>query len=432
MFDLVIKPSNGLKGEVALPGDKSISHRAVLCAAIAEGDTEINGFLAGEDTLNTAKAVQQMGITVQGLGTDRLVVQGKGLHGLSEPTGVLDVGNSGTGMRLLAGLLAGQNFFSVLTGDQYLVERPMGRISDPLRQMGAQIDGRHGGKNAPLAIRGGSQRIKAIHYVSPVASAQVKSALLFAGLYADGETSVTEPSKSRDHTERMLRFFGIEVQEQRYRVTVRGKQRLFANGPHYIPSDISSAAFFMVAASIVPGSDLLIKNVGVNPTRTGIIDILNAMGADITCLNQREQAGEPIADLRVKHKKLRGVRIANDVISRTIDEIPVLSVAASYAEGKTVVEDAAELRVKESDRITAIAVELRKMGVMITERPDGMEIMGRESLDGSICDSHGDHRIAMSMAVAGLAARGDTVVRDCGWIDTSFPGFERLLKQVAY
>jgi 3-phosphoshikimate 1-carboxyvinyltransferase len=432
MFDLVIKPSNGLKGEVALPGDKSISHRAVLCAAIAEGDTEINGFLAGEDTLNTAKAVQQMGITVQGLGTDRLVVQGKGLHGLSEPTGVLDVGNSGTGMRLLAGLLAGQNFFSVLTGDQYLVERPMGRISDPLRQMGAQIDGRHGGKNAPLAIRGGSQRIKAIHYVSPVASAQVKSALLFAGLYADGETSVTEPSKSRDHTERMLRFFGIEVQEQRYRVTVRGKQRLFANGPHYIPSDISSAAFFMVAASIVPGSDLLIKNVGVNPTRTGIIDILNAMGADITCLNQREQAGEPIADLRVKHKKLRGVRIANDVIPRTIDEIPVLSVAASYAEGKTVVEDAAELRVKESDRITAIAVELRKMGVMITERPDGMEIMGRESLDGSICDSHGDHRIAMSMAVAGLAARGDTVVRDCGWIDTSFPGFERLLKQVAY
>jgi len=432
MFDLVIKPSNGLKGEVALPGDKSISHRAVLCAAIAEGDTEINGFLTGEDTLNTAKAVQQMGITVQGLGTDRLVVQGKGLHGLSEPTGVLDVGNSGTGMRLLAGLLAGQNFFSVLTGDQYLVERPMGRISDPLRQMGAQIDGRHGGKNAPLAIRGGSQRIKAIHYVSPVASAQVKSALLFAGLYADGETSVTEPSKSRDHTERMLRFFGIEVQEQGYRVTVRGKQRLFANGPHYIPADISSAAFFMVAASIVPGSDLLIKNVGVNPTRTGIIDILNAMGADITCLNQREQAGEPIADLRVKHKKLRGVRIANDVIPRTIDEIPVLSVAASYAEGKTVVEDAAELRVKESDRIAAIAVELRKMGVMVTERPDGMEIMGRESLDGSICDSHGDHRIAMSMAVAGLAARGDTVVRDCGWIDTSFPGFERLLKQVAY
>jgi 3-phosphoshikimate 1-carboxyvinyltransferase len=230
----------------------------------------------------------------------------------------------------------------------------------------------------------------------------------------------------------MLRFFGIEVQEQGYRVTVRGKQRLFANGPHYIPADISSAAFFMVAASIVPGSDLLIKNVGVNPTRTGIIDILNAMGADITCLNQREQAGEPIADLRVKHKKLRGVRIANDMIPRTIDEIPVLSVAASYAEGKTVVEDAAELRVKESDRIAAIAVELRKMGVMVTERPDGMEIMGRESLDGSICDSHGDHRIAMSMAVAGLAARGDTVVRDCGWIDTSFPGFERLLKQVAY
>jgi len=230
----------------------------------------------------------------------------------------------------------------------------------------------------------------------------------------------------------MFRFFGVEVEEQGYRITVRGKQKLKAHGLHYIPSDISSAAFFMVAASIVPGSDLLIKNVGVNPTRTGIVDILNEMGADIACLNRREQAGEPVADLRVKYKKLRGVRIAKDMIPRTIDEIPVLSVAASYAEGKTVVQDAAELRVKESDRIAAMAAELRKMGVMVTEQSDGMEIMGRESLDGSICESHSDHRVAMSMAVAGLAARGDTVVHDCGWIDTSFPGFEKLLKQVAY
>jgi len=430
--DLVIKPSNGLRGEVELPGDKSISHRVVLCAAIAGGDTEIRGFLAGEDTLNTVKAVQRMGIKVEGVGTDHLVIQGKDLHGLSEPADVLDMGNSGTGMRLLAGLLAGQDFFTVLTGDRFLIERPMGRIIDPLRQMGVQIDGRNGGKKAPLAIRGGGQRIRGIHYTSPVSSAQVKSALLFAGLYADGETSIIEPSKSRDHTERMFRFFGVEVEEQGYRITVRGKQKLKAHGLHYIPSDISSAAFFMVAASIVPGSDLLIKNVGVNPTRTGIVDILNEMGADIACLNRREQAGEPVADLRVKYKKLRGVRIAKDMIPRTIDEIPVLSVAASYAEGKTVVQDAAELRVKESDRIVAMAAELRKMGVMVTEQSDGMEIMGRESLDGSICESHSDHRVAMSMAVAGLAARGDTVVHDCGWIDTSFPGFEKLLKQVAY
>lgn len=432
MSDLVIKPSRGLRGEIALPGDKSISHRSVMFAAIAEGVTNINGFLTGEDTLNTARAVQKMGIEVEGLGTDRLVVHGKGLDGLSEPAVVLDLGNSGTGMRLLAGLLAGQDFFSVLTGDEYLVKRPMGRIVGPLRQMGAQIDGRSGGKLAPLSIRGGGRKTKAIEYSSPVASAQVKSALLLAGLYADGETSVTEPSKSRDHTERMFRFFGVELEEQGLRVTVRGRQALRAKGPLDIPSDISSAAFFMVAASLVPGSDLLIKNVGVNPTRTGVIDVLIEMGANITLLNQREQADEPVADIRVKHKKLRAIRIAGDMVPRAIDEIPVLSVAASYAEGKTVIQDAAELRVKESDRIATMATELRRMGVAITERPDGMEITGRNALDGTTCESHGDHRIAMSMAVAGLAARGETIVRDCGWIDTSFPGFERLLKQAAY
>lgn len=432
MSDLVIKPSRGLRGETALPGDKSLSHRAVIFAAIAEGDTVINGFLTGEDTLNTAKAVEKMGIRIEGLGTDRLVVRGKGLDGLSEPAGVLDLGNSGTGMRLLAGLLAGQDFFSVLTGDHYLVKRPMGRIVEPLRRMGATIDGRSGGKLAPLAIRGGGRKTKAIDYASPVASAQVKSAILLAGLYADGDTSVSEPMKSRDHTERMFRHFGVETREQGPRVTVRGRQELRAKGPLEIPSDISSAAFFLVAASIVPGSDLLMKNVGVNPTRTGVIDVLREMGADITLLNEREQAGEPVADLRVKHKKLHGARIGGDMIPRAIDEIPVLSVAASYAEGKTVIQDAAELRVKESDRIAAMAAELRKMGAAVTERPDGMEITGRDALNGATCESHGDHRIAMSMAVAGLAARGETMVRDCGWIETSFPGFERLLKQAAY
>jgi 3-phosphoshikimate 1-carboxyvinyltransferase len=432
MADLRIQPSSGLRGELTLPGDKSISHRSVLFAAIADGDTHISGFLTGEDTQNTAKAMQAMGISIEGLGTEHLVVHGKGLDGLSEPASVLDLGNSGTGMRLLAGLLAGQDFFSVLTGDQYLTKRPMARIVEPLRRMGAKIDGRSGGRLAPLSIRGGGKTLCSIEYASPVASAQVKSAVLLAGLYADGETTVNEPSKSRDHTERMFRFFGVEVRGQGTNVTVQGRQRLRAQGPIAIPSDISSAAFFMVAASIVPGSDLLIKNVGVNPTRTGIIDVLTAMGADIELGNQREQAGEPVADIRVRHRKLHGVQIGGEMIPRTIDEIPVLAVAASYAEGKTIIKDAAELRVKESDRIATIAVELRTMGATVIEFPDGMEIIGRESLNGALCDSHGDHRIAMSVAVAGLAARGETVVRDTDWIDTSFPGFERLLRNAAY
>ncbi len=427
--DLHIQPSRGLRGEVSLPGDKSISHRSVLFSAISQGDTHITGYLTGEDTLNTAKAVQSMGITVEGMGTESLVVRGRGLDGLAEPTGILDLGNSGTGMRLIAGLLAGQKFFSVLTGDQYLRKRPMARIVEPLRRMGANIDGRSNGTLAPLAIRGSI--VKAIEYASPVASAQVKSAILLAALYADGETTVTEPAKSRDHTERMLRFFAVDVREQGARVTMRGRQTLRSPGELVIPSDISSAAFFMVAASIVRGSDLLIRNVGVNPTRTGIIDILIAMGADITLEKRREQAGEPVADIRVRHRKLRGVEISGDLIPRAIDEIPVISVAASYAEGKTVIRDAAELRVKESDRIRTMATELGKLGALVTEYPDGMEIIGKESLEGVECDCHGDHRIAMSIAVAGLAARGETVVRDAGWIDTSFPGFERLLKRSA-
>jgi 3-phosphoshikimate 1-carboxyvinyltransferase len=432
MADLRVQPSSRIHGELSLPGDKSISHRSVLFAAIADGDTHISGFLTGEDTQNTANAVQALGIDVEGLGTERLVVHGRGLDGLSEPASVLDLGNSGTGMRLLAGLLAGQDFFSVLTGDQYLRKRPMARIVEPLRLMGARIDGRSGGKLAPLAIRGGGKTLRAIEHASPVASAQVKSAVLLAGLYADGETTVNEPSKSRDHTERMFGFFGVEVREQGTKVAMQGRQRLRAKGPLAIPSDISSAAFFMVAASIVPGSDLFIKNVGVNPTRTGIIDVLTLMGADISLENRREQAGEPVADIRVRYRKLHGVQIGGEMIPRAIDEIPVLAVAASYADGKTIIKNAAELRVKESDRIATIAAELLKMGAAVTELPDGMEIIGRDSLNGAICDSHGDHRIAMSVAVAGLAARGDTVVRDMGWIETSFPGFERLLRQAAY
>ncbi len=432
MSDLIIRPSRGLVGALTPPGDKSLSHRAVMFASIAEGTTEIAGFLSGEDTRNTAKAMRMLGITIEDVGPGAMVVQGKGLGGLSEPSGVLDLGNSGTGMRLLAGLLAGQSFFSVLTGDRYLRKRPMGRIVDPLRAMGAVIDGRAGGKLAPLSVRGAGLKALAIDYVSPVASAQVKSAVLICGLFADGVTSVTEPHKSRDHTERMLRFFGVDVREEGLRVSMKGRQVLRAPGKLEIPSDISSAAFFLVAASIVPGSDVLIKNVGVNPTRTGILDVLAAMKADITLDNRREQGGEPVADIRVRHRRLTSTTVGGEMIPRLIDEIPVLAVAAAVADGTTVIRDAQELRVKESDRIATVAGELRKLGAHIRELPDGMEITGQPRLTGGICDSHGDHRIAMATAVAGLAAEGTTTVRDTAWIETSFPGFERMLTESAY
>jgi 3-phosphoshikimate 1-carboxyvinyltransferase len=432
MADLVIDPSPGLSGELTPPGDKSISHRAVMFAAIAEGRTEITGFLPGEDTLNTAKAVRMLGITVAESGPGALTVEGRGLNGLSEPSGVLDLGNSGTGMRLLAGLLAGQDFFSVLTGDQYLAKRPMGRIVEPLRSMGAVIEGRSGGKYAPLAIRGAGKNVKPLSFLSPIASAQVKSAVILCGLYADGVTTVTEPHKSRDHTERMLRFFGAAVKEDGLQVSVRGRQTLTARGTVEIPADISSAAFFMVAACTVPGSDIVIRNVGVNPTRTGIIDVLVSMGADISLLSPREQAGEPVADVRIRYRRLHAAAVRGDLIPRSIDEIPVIAVAAATASGTTLIKDAAELRVKESDRIATIAAELRKMGAAVRELPDGLEITGRERLNGAPCESHGDHRIAMSLAVAGLAATGQTAVRDAEWIETSFPGFEHMLRQSAY
>ena len=429
MADLVIEPSRGLAGEIVPPGDKSLSHRAAMFAAIAEGDTEITGFLRGEDTLNTVRAVRQLGIPVEEDGPGTFLVRGRGLNGLREPASVLDLGNSGTGMRLLAGLLAGQGFFSVLTGDQYLVKRPMGRITDPLRRMGATIDGRSGGTLAPLAIRGAGEATRPLDFRSPVASAQVKSAVLLCGLYAAGTTTVEEPRKSRDHTERMLRFFGVEVQEEGLRVSVRGRQPLRPRGRLVIPADISSAAFFLVAAAIVPGSDLVVRNVGVNPTRTGVLDVLAAMGADLSLERRREEAGEPVADIRVRHRGLRAARIGGDLIPRLIDEVPVLAVAAAFAEGTTVISDAAELRVKESDRIATMAAELRKLGAQVRELPDGMEITGRGRLTGAVTESHGDHRIAMSLAVAGLAAAGRTVVRDASWIDTSFPGFAGMLRQ---
>lgn len=424
---ITVRPSKGLKGEITVPGDKSISHRAVMFGAISRGETRITGFLNGEDSLGTARAFQLMGIGIDEKSPTELIVRGKGIDGLSEPTDVLDLGNSGTSMRLLTGLLAGQPFFSVLTGDQYLRKRPMGRVTDPLTTMGARIDGRDGGKLAPLAIHG--TRLNGVEYVSPIASAQVKSAILLAGLYAEGDTSVTEPEKSRDHTERMLAGFGATVRLEGLKATVSGRPELVGR-PVAVPGDISSAAFFLVAATIVPGSELLIKNVGMNPTRTGVIDALRKMGADITLENMREETGEPVADLLVRSAPLKGVTLGGEIIPRMIDEVPVLAVAAAVAEGETVIRDARELRVKETDRIATMAAELRKVGAEVEEQPDGMRIVGGRSLAGALCESHGDHRVAMSMLVAGLVARGETTVNGTRWIETSFPGFEETLRRI--
>jgi 3-phosphoshikimate 1-carboxyvinyltransferase len=368
-----------------------------------------------------------MGVQIDDDGSS-LRLTGKGLHGLSEPSDVLDCGNSGTSMRLMTGLLAAQRFFSVLSGDQYLRRRPMKRVIEPLSRMGATIYGRAGGDKAPLAIIG--RQLTGISYASPVSSAQVKSALMLAGLYASGETTVTEPHLSRDHSERMFRHFGADVETFPGGVTIRGGRELEGRDI-VVPGDISSAAFFIVAALIVPGSELLIKGVGINPTRTGIIDILCAMGGTIELLDTREVSGEPVADLLVRSSLLKGVEIGGDVVPRAIDEFPVICVAAALAEGRTVLRDATELRVKETDRIKAMAENLARAGVSVEETTDGIIIEGVDRLNGCAAQSFGDHRIAMSMLVAGLASRSETTVSDIDCIATSFPDFLPLLQKVA-
>ncbi|MDE3017884.1 MAG: 3-phosphoshikimate 1-carboxyvinyltransferase [Nitrospirota bacterium] len=428
MTSLTVKPSGPLRGTLTVPGDKSITHRALILSSLAEGDSLITKYCRGEDCLNTMRALQALGIPIQEQ-PDRLLVSGKGLWGLSEPSQPIDCGNSGTGIRLLAGLLAGQDFFTVLTGDESIRRRPMGRVVKPLRAMGATIAGRKGGELAPLAITG--SRLRGIAYQSPVASAQVKSSLLLAGLFAEGQTSITEPRRSRDHTERLFRFFGIPIQERGQALALDGRPASGWQGVTELPvaGDFSAAAFFLVGASLVPGSDVTISGVGVNPTRIGLLTILNEMGADIQVLNPREEAGEPIADLRVRAASLRGVTIGEAQIPQTIDEFPVLCVAAAYAKGATVISGAGELRVKESDRIATMASELRKMGATITETQDGMIIEGAAGrpFTGASCHSHGDHRVAMSMAVAGLVADGPSQIDETVCIETSFPGFERTL-----
>jgi len=427
-LDLHIKPARALRGAVAVPGDKSISHRAVMLGALAEGDTVIENFLPGEDCLSTIDCFRKLGVEITGPEESAVRVRGRGLEGLKEPCDILDAGNSGTTMRLILGILAGQSFFSVITGDASLRRRPMARVTRPLCQMGARIEGRQNGDLAPLAVRGGG--LKPINFSSPVASAQIKSAVLLAGLFADGETTVTEPHRSRDHTERMLRHFGAELSVSGNTARIKGRPHL-AGRKVAVPGDISSAAFLMVAASAVPGSDLTLTGVGINPTRSGIIDVLLMMGAGIELLNSREEGGEPVADIRVRYTGgLSGMSVGGEMIPRLIDEVPALAVAAALAEGKTVIRDAAELKVKESNRIATVAGLLAGFGADVEELPDGLLVRGGRPLRGCVCESHGDHRIAMAAAVAGLLAGGETVVRGAECIDVSFPGFPHVLKNI--
>lgn len=427
MVSLSSHPARALRGEIAVPGDKSISHRSIMLGSIARGVTTVSGFLRGEDNIATLDAFRAMGVQIHDDG-ETLRIEGNGLHGLTEAEDVIDCGNSGTSIRLLTGLMAAQRFYTVLTGDRYLRRRPMRRVVEPLSRMGACIHGRDNGEKAPLAIVG--RPLTGITHDSPVASAQVKSALMLAGLYADGATRITEPHLSRDHSERMFRHFGARLETDAAGVTVYGGHELDGRDI-VVPGDISSAAFFLVAALIVPGSELLIRGVGVNPTRTGILDILAAMGGSIELLDQREVSGEPVADLLVRSSTLKGIEIGGDVVPRAIDEFPVICVAAALAEGTTVIRDARELRVKETDRIAAMASNLRAAGATITETADGMIVEGTGRLNGVTVESFGDHRIAMSMLVAGLAASGAVTVSDTECIATSFPTFTTLLDRVA-
>ena len=419
----IARKGQPLHGSLVIPGDKSVSHRAVMFAALADGTSTIDGFLEGEDTRATARIFSQMGARMETPSPSRRVVHGVGIDGLQAPQGELDCGNAGTGMRLIAGVLAGQAFDSVLVGDESLSRRPMRRVTGPLAQMGARIDTQDDG-TPPLHVHGG-QPLKGIDFASPVASAQVKSAVLLAGLYAEGETSVVEPHPTRDYTERMLAAFGVEIDYSPGKARLRGGQRLRATDI-VVPADFSSAAFFLVAASIIPGSELRLQQVGLNPRRTGLLHALRLMGADITEENPAEQGGEPVADLVVRYAPLKGAQIPEALVPDMIDEFPALFVAAAAAEGQTVVTGAAELRVKESDRLAAMATGLRTLGVQVDETEDGATIHGGAVLGSGTIESHGDHRIAMAFAIAGQLTDGEVRINDVANVATSFPGFDSL------
>lgn len=420
-----VQPGGRLQGSLRVPGDKSISHRSIMLGSLAEGVTEVTGFLEGEDALATLNAFRAMGVQIEGPEDGRVRIHGVGMEGLKAPDAPLDVGNSGTSMRLLSGLLAGQRFEVTLTGDSSLSGRPMRRVTDPLAQMGAHIETTEAG-TAPLRILPVAG-LKGIDYDMPVASAQVKSCLLLAGLYAEGETCVTEPAPTRDHTERMLSGFGYEIRRDGARSCLTGGGGLQACSLD-VPADISSATFFLVGASIAEGSDLLLEHVGMNPTRIGVINILRLMGGDIEVLNERDAGGEPVADLRVRSSRLKGIRIPEEQVPLAIDEFPALFVAAACAEGETVLTGAEELRVKESDRIQVMADGLIALGIDARPTPDGMVIQGGQIRAGTV-DSHGDHRIAMSFAMAALRSEGAITITDCANVNTSFPGFVSLAAQ---
>lgn len=417
----IVHPGGVIQGECRVPGDKSVSHRSIMLGALAEGTTTITGFLEGEDALATLSAFRAMGVEIIGPDKGNVTIHGVGMQGLKAPSGELYLGNSGTSMRLLSGLLAAQDFDVTLSGDKSLSGRPMKRVTYPLTLMGAEIDTSDG--KPPLTIHG-SKKLKGIHYDLPMASAQVKSCLLLAGMYADGKTEVTEPAPTRDHTERMLGGMGYPLEIKDSTVTIEGGGQLKA--AHIdVPADISSATFFMVAAAIAPGSDVTLKHVGINPTRTGVIHILRLMGADISLLNETETGGEPVADIRVKYAPLKGIPIPEELVPLAIDEFPALFIAAACAEGQTVLTGAEELRVKESDRIQVMADGLQTLGIDARPTEDGIIIEGGVIGSGEV-DSHGDHRIAMSFAVAALQAGGSIQINDCANVATSFPGFVEL------
>jgi 3-phosphoshikimate 1-carboxyvinyltransferase len=409
----------GLKGMIDIPGDKSISHRSVMFGSIAQGVTRVTNFLPGDDCLSTISCFRKLGVVIEE-NENELIIYGNGFDGLKEPDEILDVGNSGTTIRLLLGILAGRPFFSSIIGDHSIGKRPMTRVTEPLRSMGAQIDGRNNGEFTPLSIRGG--HLNPIHYNMPVASAQVKSALILAGLQAEGETIIIEKAESRDHTERMIRKFGGEVYKNDREITIKGGQRLSASDI-LVPGDISSAAFFLVAAAIVPNSEIVLKNVGLNPTRTGIIEIMNKMGANLEISQNEADSFEPAGDITVKTSSLRGTVVEGDVIPRLIDEIPIIALLATQAEGTTIIKDASELKVKETNRIDTVVQELTKLGASIEATDDGMIIHGGTTLTGGKVSSHGDHRIGMMLAIASLLSKEKVELENPDAISVSYPNF---------
>ena len=425
-----VTPTENINTEITLPGDKSISHRALIIGSLAEGETKIHNFLISEDTLSTLNILNSIGADIKQISEDEVIVEGKGKDNFIEPSNVLNAKNSGTTMRLMMGVLSAQNFYSVITGDDSLRERPMKRVIDPLSKMGGRFFARKNGEFAPITILG-TKDISPIVYKTPVASAQVKSAILLAALYAKGETQVIEPAKSRDHTERMLKYFGADITQKDTTVVIQGLTKNLEGREFFVPGDLSSASFFIVAALITKNSTLLIKNVGVNPTRTGILSVLKMMGADIKIINEKTLNNEPVGDLLVKSSSLQGVEIKGEMIPLIIDEIPILAIAATQAKGKTTIKDAKELRYKETDRIKAITSELKKLGIDILEKEDGFDIIGNQKIRGNCtCESYNDHRIAMSLAIAGLIADNPIEIDNFECVNISFPEFTEIFEKI--